>query len=251
MNYPLAKPAYYFTLFKELIRFIRNPKSESNTEKSTRIKIYDTIGLFVLKVFFLVILAVFMAIISPWFDPENISKSNMLERFEFPMLLLVGGFILPLIEEVCFRLSLRFQPLHLSLTFMVICYYVLTKLIYHTSLSMVDESFTVRVLTSLGFGLLTYPIFSSQKVKSVFGKFWQRNIKWIYYISCLSFAWIHIFNYELSLLNLLFLPLITLPQLMSAIINGYTRLVFGFQYPLFFHFVNNLISIGLTQLAFS
>lgn len=248
MTYPLIKPIYYLNLLKQLISFIKNPELQPDRKKSIRMKVYDTIGLFVLKVFFLVILALFMALVSPWFDPENISKSNMVDRYEFPILLLVGGFILPLVEEVCFRLSLRFRPIYLSLTSLVICYYLLTKLAFHTSISMVDESFLLRVLVSFSIGLFSYPIFAHKKVKFSLAYFWQMNVRWIYYISCLSFAFIHIFNYELTLINLLLLPLITLPQLMSAIINGYTRLAFGFQYPLLFHITNNLIAISLTQL---
>ena len=251
VKYPLIKPKYYANLFKELAQFIKNPRFVLNTEKSTRIKIYDTVGLFVLKIFFLIALAMVMALISPWFDPENITKSNMSERFSIPMFLLVGGFILPLLEEVCFRLSIRFKPLHLALTLAVVCYYLLTKAVYATSFSMIDESFVIRAFSSLAFGFIVYLISSIQKVKFSLAYFWQMNVKWIYYISCASFAWVHIFNYELSLVNLILLPIITLPQLMSALINGYTRLAFGFQYPLLFHFTNNVIAIGISQLPFS
>lgn len=250
MKYPLIKPAYYLNLFKELVQFIKKPRFETDRKKSTRMKIYDTIGLFVLKIFFLVILGFLMTLVSPWFDPENISKSNMSERFSFPMLLLVGGFILPLVEEVCFRLSLRFKPIYLSLTVTVICYYILTKSVYDTSNSMVDESFFLRVSTSLAVGLLTYPIYSYKNIKHELAYFWQQNVRWIYYISCAAFAWVHIFNYEMSLVNLLLLPVITLPQLMSASINGYTRLAFGFQYPLIFHITTNIIAISMAQLPF-
>ncbi len=250
MNYPLIKPTYYFHLFKEIKQFIKYPDFQLNVKKSTREKVYDTIGLFVLKVFFLIILGIIMALISPWFDPENLSKSNMSERFDFLMLLLVGGFILPLLEEICFRLSLRFKPSYLSATVAVICYYVLTKAVYHTSFSVVDESFIQRITVSLVTGMLLYPILSYRKVKFGLAYFWQQNVRWIYYASFIIFSWIHIFNYELTSLNIVLLPIITLPQLMSGIINGYTRLAFGFQYPLIFHFVNNLIAISISQLSF-
>lgn len=244
MNYPLIKPKYYFSLFKEILNFIKNPKNEKDRTKSTKQKIYDTIGLLILKMLFLIPVVLFFAV----YDPENIQKGNMSERFTPMVLLLVGVVILPFLEEVLFRLSLKFKPIYLALTSGVFCYYILTKLVFHTKLSAVDESFLIRIVISISLGFVFYPIINIKSVKKSLSKFWTQNFRSIYYVSCLVFAWVHYSKYELNWANTLLLPILTLPQLMSAIIYGYIRVSYGFRYPLLLHMSNNLIGFSMSFL---
>lgn len=248
MTYPLLKPKYYSSLFIEIRDFIKNPKPEYKHEKTTRIKIYDTIGLYVLKLLFLIPVVMFFALV---YDPENVQKASMAERFSPLGLLLVGGVVLPLVEEIAFRLSLRFKPIYLAMSASVVVYYVLTKLVYATKISAVDESFVSRVLISLAIGIVLYPIVSRQSIKKALALFWAKHFRAIYYGTCILFACIHVAKYELILLNIVLLPILTLPQLMSALINGYTRVSFGFQYPVIFHMCNNFVGIGLSFLPIS
>jgi membrane protease YdiL (CAAX protease family) len=245
MNYPLMKPKYYFSLFKEIINFIKNPNNKRNLTKSTKQKIYDTIGLLFLKMLFLIPVVLFFAVV---YDPENIQDGNMSERFTPIVLLLVGVVILPFLEEALFRLSLKFKPIYLALTSSVFCYYILTKLVFHTKFSAVDESFLIRVLISVSLGIILYPIINIKSFKNTLSEFWTQHFRSIYYISCLVFAWMHYSKYELNWTNVLLLPILTLPQLMSAIIYGYIRVSYGFQYPLLLHMSNNLIGFSVTFL---
>lgn len=245
MNYPLVRPKYYFSLLSEILNFIRRPRLERELKKTTRIKIYDTIGLYFLKMVFLIPLVLFFALV---YDPENIQSDSMSDRFSPLIFLMVGGFILPLVEEIAFRLSLRFKPIYFALSAGIFIYYVLTKLVFFTKISAIDESFVLRIVLSVVSGIVLYLLVSYDPIKCSLSRFWERHFRSIYYVSCILFAWIHIAKYELNTLNLLLLPLLTLPQLMSALINGYTRVSFGFQYPLFFHIANNLVGIGLSFL---
>lgn len=248
MEYPFIKPRYYYSLFKDISGFIRNPINEKNLEKSTKTKIYDTIGLFLLKIMFLIPISLLVGVIH---DPENLTKSSLAERFTPLALLLITVLILPTIEEVAFRLSLKFKPIYLALSSGVFLYYLLTKAVFHTKITAFDESFMIRIGFSLGLIVVLYPILNIAAIKAKCTQFWREYFHIIYYASCLAFAWIHLFNYELSLLNVLLLPLITLPQLMSGIIAGYTRVAFGFQYPLFFHMATNLVAISISLLPFA
>lgn len=243
MKYPLAKPAYYFSLFRDILNFIKNPSLSEQIEKPARFKIYDTIGLFIVKMVCLIPVVLFFAVV---YDPENVQSANMSERFSPLMMLWVGGLILPLVEEVAFRLSLRFKPVYLALSISVFLYYILSKLVFSSKISAVDDTFMIRAGIALGFGLLIWPLFSFRSLKSLLSRFWENNFRFIYYASCLVFAWIHISKYEIIWLNIVLLPILTLPQLFSALINGYTRVAFGFQYPLFFHMANNVIAVGLS-----
>jgi len=248
MNYPLARPKYYFALFKEIFDFIKSPKNKKNLQKSTKAKIYDTIGLYFLKLILLIPVVLFFALV---YDPENIQGTSMSDRFSPIAFLLVGGIILPLLEETAFRLSLRFNPIYFALSSSVFSYYILTKAIFFTKMSAVDESFVIRVFISLLVGMLLFPLVNIESLKDKLTKFWSLHFRSIYYLSCLFFAWVHITKYELNLINILLLPILTLPQLMSALIYGYTRISFGFKYPLLFHMSNNLLAISLSFLPFT
>ena len=248
MEYPLIKPKYYYSLLKDIFHFVKKPQNTAAVEKSTRINIYDTIGLYLLKFIFLIPVVLFFALV---YDPKNVQSENMADRFSPLMLLLVGGIILPLIEEIGFRLSLIFKPIYLALSSSVLMYYFMTKVIYQTKNSMVDESFAIRIGAAILLGLILFPIFNIKSIKKRLTEFWNAHFQSIFYLSCVFFAWIHISKYEINLVNVLLLPILTLPQLMSAIIYGYTRVAFGFKYPLFLHMSMNLIAIGLSFLPFA
>ena len=245
MKYPLIKPAFYLQLLKDILFFIKNPFTEPHFDKSLRVKVYETIGLYVLKIVFLIPVVAFFALV---YDPKNVQSANMSERFTPMILLLVGGVILPFVEEAGFRLSLKFKPIYLALSLSIFSYYFLTKAIFHTKVSLVDDSFLLRVIISVCVGALLLPIFHMDKIKQKLTEFWSKHFRSIYYLSCIIFAWVHITKYELTWLNVLLLPILTLPQLFSAIIYGYTRVSFGFIYPLIMHMSINMIALSLSFL---
>ncbi|MDC8005305.1 hypothetical protein POV27_14680 [Aureisphaera galaxeae] len=248
MKYPLIKPKYYISLFNEIFSFIKSPHNEENLEKSTKAKVYDTIGLYILKLILLIPVVLFFALV---YDPENVQSVSMAERFSPMLLLLVGAFILPLLEETAFRLSLRFRPLYFVLSSIVFTYYILTKAVFFTKMSAVDESFVTRVAISVLVGVVLFPIVNLKTVKDKLIEFWTLHFQSIYYVSCVIFAWAHITKYELNLTNVLLLPILTLPQLMSALIYGYMRVSFGFMYPLLFHVGTNFLAISISLLPFA
>ncbi|MFP2997284.1 hypothetical protein ABN763_15305 [Spongiivirga sp. MCCC 1A20706] len=214
-------------------------------EKTIKNRVYDTIGLFFIKVVFSVVVASLLQFV---YDPENLTSTSMVERFSPLVLLLVGGVVLPLFEEMTFRLSLKFNPMYLALTVAGFTYYLLTKAIFKSRLSAVDETFWCRVVSAVLIALIVYAFCSRKNNQMALRRFWEKHFKKLYYFSFISFAWLHIFNFELSLSNLLWMPILTLPQLFSATIAGYTRVAFGFQYPLFVHMITNIFFLSLTFL---
>lgn len=247
MKYPFVRPKFYLRLIKDLTRFIAQPQYGTLQHLTVKNKIYDTLGLFLIKLAFSLLVA---NVLSIFYEPKNITDANMAERFTPLAYLLVGGVVLPIYEEVCFRLSLKFKPIYAALTFAALTYYILTKAIYKSNLSLVDETFYERLLMSWFLGLIIYALMYRRRISERLSFFWKNNIRWIYYVSCVLFAWLHIFNFELTLTNVLLLPVLTLPQLFSATIAGYTRLSFGFRYPLLVHMGTNLLFISLTFLPF-
>jgi len=247
MKLRLVHPKFYSSLFKELLSFIKHPTLEINHTKTVKTKVVETIGLFVIKMSASIIIAVILGL---FYEPKNITDSTMASRFSPLVFLVVGGIILPAFEEIAFRLSLKYKTIYASLSLTAFAYYILTKVVYKSNLSLVDDSFKTRILLALLIGILSYGILGRNHIKKSLSQFWKANFKYIYYASCIMFAWLHIFNFELTTINLILLPIITLPQLFSATIAGYTRVSFGFQYPLAVHMLTNSIFISLTFLPF-
>ena len=244
----LLKPRYYVALFREISAFVKTPVDRPDSGKSLRRRVCDTAGLFVLKILLLIPISVILGLIH---DPENLTGKSLAERFTPITLLLVGGAILPLVEEVCFRLSLRFRPIFLSLSSSALSYYLLTKIVFQTKNTAIDDSFATRVTASVAFGLLLFPILRSATVRTRLARLWHSHFRWIFYTSVIVFAAVHAFRYEPSWINVALLPLLCLPQLLSGVIYGYLRVSFGFSYPLLLHMSTNLIGIGLSLLPFA
>jgi hypothetical protein len=247
ISYPLIKPKYYKSLLTDLVNFIKSPNDKPLKVKSATHKIYDTIGLFFIKVVFSITVASILQFV---YEPENLTSTGITERFTPLLLLIVGGIVLPLFEEITFRLSLKFNPVYFALTFGTFMYYIITKAVFKSRLSLVDETFWSRVITAIIVILIMYLVSRAKTIKTILENYWQKHFRMIYYFSCVSFAWLHIFNFELNLTNILWLPILTLPQLFSSTIAGYTRVTFGFQYPLLLHITTNTLFISLIFLHF-
>ncbi len=245
ISYPLIKPKYYGSLIRDLVNFIKHPSVYPSIEKTVKNKIYDTVGLFFIKVVFSITVASLLQFI---YEPENLTSTSMAERFSPLLLLAVGGIVLPMFEEATFRLSLRFNPIYFALTSGTFTYYMLTKAVFKSRLSLVDETFWYRVISAIVIVLIAYMFFNRKTINAKAQQFWKNHFRMIYYLSCVSFAWLHIFNFELSFINFLWMPILTLPQLFSATIAGYTRVAFGFQYPLLVHMTTNIFFLSLTFL---
>jgi len=248
MKYALVKPSFYKSLFIELYGYIKAPSPSYVTNKSVGHKLSDTAALFVIKITLFVAIAVVMALLSPVFEPENIALDNLTERLSPLMLLFVAGFALPLLEELGFRLSLRLKPIYLAMSVSVIAYYILTKVVFGTSNTMVEESFAIRIGSSIAIGAALFPILRRQTIANALGYFWQSNFRWIFYFSCASFAAVHLLNYEMTVINILLMPLITMPQIVSGVIYGFARVTLGFQFALLAHVLNNVVFVAASML---
>ena len=93
MKYPFVRPKFYLRLIKDLARFIAQPQYASLQNLTVKNKIYDTLGLFLIKLAFSLLVANVLAI---FYEPKNITETNMAERFTPLVYLMVGGQIQPL-----------------------------------------------------------------------------------------------------------------------------------------------------------
>jgi len=245
MNLSLINPKYYLIEFKKFLSYVIKPTYIEASRGTTLQKIKGTWSIFVIKTILTIVIGILVTLI---YDPVNKTTVRWNEEFSTLTIFFLSIIILPLLEEVAFRLSLKFKPIYLSLTLSVLSYYFMTKAIYQTNLSNIDYHFISRLLVTITILVISYPIFSHKSIRNRFENFWQKNFKWIFYFLCFTFAAMHILNYGVTLIHMLLLPLITLPKLISAISYGYIRMHYGFFYSLGLHMCWN--SIGFIMSLF-
>ena len=235
----------YKNSFNELVRFIKFPDLRAEDQLGKSAKISGTWRIFVIKMALTIVISL---IVGAMYDPVNKTSSRMSEEFSPLMLIMIGVLILPTLEEIAFRLSLRFKPIFLSLTLAVFAYYIATKGIFQTNLSNSHESFETRVLIALASLLISYPVFRITSISALLERFWNINFKWVLYLTCLSFALVHSFNYDLTSTVMLLLPFILLPKLIAAFCYSLIRVRYGFIYSLILHMSWNFIGIVMSLL---
>ena len=238
MRFNLINPKHYYREFTQLAQFVISPKYDVNRTLTVHQKIEGTWTMFIVKTILAIIVGVLIGL---FYDPNNKTTASMAERFSPAVLLFISVLAFPLLEEIAYRLSLKFKPVYLALTLGVIAYYISSKALYHTKLSDVHDHFLERIIFASTTLSMAFPLFSVPKVKQRLETFWLANFRWIFYFFSLTFAWVHILNYELTLEHILLMPIITLPKLMSAMCYGYVRVQYGFIYCVAIHIINNSI----------
>lgn len=247
MKLRLINPKHYYNEFKQLLKFVITPAYNSTNAMTTSKKIEGTWTMFIVKLVLGIIVGVSIGI---FYDAENKTTISMAERFSPLALFFVSVFALPLLEEIEFRLSLKFKPIFLALTLGALGYSTLSKMLYHAKLSDVYDHFIERASITVSIIIVTYFLFSIPKIKRRLERFWENNFKWILYFLCFGFAWVHGFNYEYAtMFHLLLIPIITIDKLTSAFCYGYVRMKYGFLFSFGLHMCWNAMGFVVEMLT--
>ncbi len=144
-------------------------------------------------------------------------------------IILYGVFIAPYLEEVLFRLILKPIKSNSILLIVVICFSICFFLIF-------KQNYYVYFLIILSLiYLLVVFIYKIFKIN------YRRNFKWIFYLSVFLFAIIHLLNYEgIEILHLLICVFLVAPQIFLGFVLGYVRMIYGFGWAVFFHYLVNI-----------
>lgn len=132
--------------------------------------------------------------------------------------------IVPIIEEILFRLPLKISKLNFSISLIVLTILILIKYNFAQIWGLLIFLF---ILISL--------IFFHTKFFPYLRDIWLKYYKIVFYLVTLIFGLIHISNYSFSSTILFLTPILILPQLLSGILLGYFRLKIGFGAAVFYH----------------
>ena len=223
-----------------IFKFFLKPEQDSFSGQTITDKIKWLLFLLVFEMpFMLVALSLYYLLVTNGLvNSENhligeLIKNNNI-TFIVIFLILVG----PFIEELIFRLPLRYKKANFIPLTVVILFFTGTLLFkkLHLSLALSIPLFVVFTAFSI------FYIFNRRMAENR-DKFLTSNYPYFFYSLTILFALIHISNFSYSVSLLLFAPIIVLPQFVAGFLFGFIRIKQGFIWGFFLHALHNAIFI--------
>ena len=201
--------------YADLLSFLKNPSDEAGPELSVVQKFNTVISLLIIEIPLMAVLILLISGLETLglVDPDNHKILDMIKSYPVVLLLVLTVVIGPLIEELIFRLYLRYK----------------NNYALHFLISLVS-------LTGAR---------NEQKAETFFISLWKKRYKFIFYFSAIIFGLIHISNFEFSYTILLLSPILVAPQIILGLFIGYLRVRIGFVSGLLLHSLHNAFFIGI------
>lgn len=186
--------------------------------------------------FFVFVLRVLFIFADEFFIVTTLKKSIAQPDLK---ILLLSCSLIPIIEEIAFRLPLIFSPINLSFSTCILSFYAINTFFPVENQYDTGNYFFLRVLIAVIIGCIIW--FVSKRYANALKIFYKRNPFLIIYTYSLVFAMMHIGNYVIQSDFLLTYIWIIMPIFISALLYSFARLKYDFLYSLFLHIINNLI----------
>lgn len=245
---------------RDFLLFLRKPDYKKILDISEKEKLY-----LIFKVFILTLLGIFIVnilvvglkkfgIISEVMMKTEIFIKTMPSNYigYKPYFLISTIFLVPLLEEVAYRLCLtKFNVNYFIVSVSVLASMFVVMLSGHQF--WIPKSYLLMsVIKFIYILLFTILVGSSlwlfrrkiEKGKEV----WNKNAAFMVYFMSILFALTHLNNLKFEPSDLFFMPLILSPFFVYGLSFSYLRVRLGIKYSIFMHFVNLVISYGLPVL---
>ena len=151
-------------------------------------------------------------------NTENHAIEKLFKTMSTTAIFFLVVIIGPFVEELIFRLSLRYET-------------------------------NILIGISIRFGNLFFDREKAAQFDLALNSKWSRFYPKIFYFSALLFGLVHLVNYEISPAILLFSPIIVAPQIVLGLIIGFLRVRYGFWTGFMMHSFHNLFFIGISIFA--
>lgn len=172
----------------------------------------------------------------------------MQEDSEMLLFMAVTGiFIVPVVEEVAFRLWLIPNPLFFFISFTLttiqlgpLVPFPFANLLREAGLA--DAILSVRVALYLTIGAAIALFFWLHDRRGQrYADFFRRYVAVYYYVAAIAFGFAHLANYSFNVEPWWYAPLLILPQLIGGFVYGYVCIRLGFWYAVSAHLLTNLL----------
>lgn len=235
-------------IFKDFFQFIRKPNTNKIDfgKKAILKKIGLTLLLIPISIFiglalkFGILFILQMIGITP---PDNVSTGVATARNIFSPLMLFFQIVIlgPIIEEISFRLPLKFNKLFIP--FSVFVFYLMIKLLNKKDFYLGEYTLDYILLQVAISIMLFIVLFALLRIKNIRyfieEKIYKKHFGIFFYALAFFFAFLH---YKADSFSLVFVTPIIISQFISGVFLGYVRMKLGFRYGVLMHMLNNLPS---------
>lgn len=150
------------------------------------------------------------------------------------LLILVG----PFVEELIFRLPLRFKKAYFIPFILIFLFYAGTLIFKTLHLSLAVSIPLFAGITAFSF-LYIFNRNMAEKRETTL----TANYSFYFYSLTILFALFHLFNYNYTPNLLIFAPIVVLPQFICGFLIGFIRIKQGFFWGFFFHALHNAVFV--------
>jgi len=223
-----------------IFKFFLKPEQDSFSGQTITDKIKWLLFLLVFEMpFMLVALSLYYLLVTNGLvNSENHLVGELIKNNNITFIVIFLILVGPFIEELIFRLPLRYKKANFIPLTVVILFFAGTLLFkkLHLSLALSIPLFVVFTAFSI------FYIFNRRMAENR-DKFLSSNYHYFFYSLTILFALIHISNFNYSVSLLLFAPIIVLPQFVAGFLFGLIRIKQGFIWGFFLHALHNAIFI--------
>ncbi len=203
--------------FSEFLHFLQHP--DFNPLKRGKTNIFTTsIGVYLLLLMTIILANVIKTLFSKLFFNVPLNEvtlfSESLKDHYWRFFILVA-ILVPIIEEIIFRLCLVFNPVYFAISFSII----ITLLTYNFISFMLAMVSLILLFFILYYIAVNYKIFLN--------RFWSKYLGYLVYFSSVSFGLLHVGNYQfVKDYQFLMIPLLIFPQLAMGFLLSFVRLYY-------------------------
>ncbi|SHK73456.1 CAAX protease self-immunity [Maribacter aquivivus] len=149
--------------------------------------------------------------------------------------------VAPILEELTFRLGLKFSKRN----FIV----MISGIIYALLKIVLDFSVYIALVSALAIAtFLTFTL--SPKIIISLTNYWKNHRLIIFYLLIISFSILHIANYDLNSTIVVYIPLIAFSHVLGGVVFSYARLKYNILLAIGLHMAHNAL-ISFPYLFFS
>ncbi len=232
----------------ELQTFLRNKDATPHLDQSWANKIGQLFSLLTIDIPIMLMLSVFIGALeqSGLIHIDEHKLKAMMESYPLWQIVLLTVAIMPLVEEIVFRLWLKPHRHYIMFFFLTLSIALLWVIVRSNPFEIKSIPWIVALpsLLLLGIGFVMM-----EKVGPHLEKLWTRRFGFLVGFSIILFGFVHLGNYTLTTEIILFSPIIILPQIVIGFFLTYLRVRFGLIWGYFMHALHNglFLSIALLE----
>lgn len=233
---PTASQSFFERQINDIWQFAAEP-TDAQSDKSFSEKLAGFGFVYVINLFAAMFFGWLIDVAITALKLEQLMEGHKLnalfDEYPLPVIALLAVVVMPLLEEIIFRLPIRFHSRAITFLLAFIVLYVISATYSNKNIVV-----TIGVMVAVGVCISLYFIYN-KKIIAGLGNFWQRHFAIVFYVFTLLFALVHLGNYPFSLVIVLLCPLLVSPQFLMGFMAGYLRVRFGFFWGVALHMLHN------------